>query len=187
MSARHTLKTGSAHGLPRLLGLGLFALLLAAWFVLLRPPFLGGSTRYEIVRGTSMLPHYEPGELIVLRGASSYSVGEVVGYEVPQGQLGAGQILVHRIVGGNGTQGFDMKGDNNKHPDPWHPTYADIVGRQWLAVPQLGSILVFVRQPAFLAAAASAVVVPWIMFGRKGREQTVVVVGAEGDMAPEGG
>lgn len=151
----------------RLLPLVIFAVLLAGWLVYLRPQSLGGSASYVMIRGTSMLPHYRTGDLILLRQAPSYSVGEVIGYKVPKDEIGAGQVLVHRIVGGNGETGYILKGDNNKSPDPWRPKNADVVGQQFLVFPQLGERIMFIRQPVILAAAATAIAVPWVLFGKR--------------------
>ena len=58
----------------RLLGLGLLAAAVAVWVVALRPQALGGPALYIVVRGSSMLPTFETGDLVVLQSASSYAV-----------------------------------------------------------------------------------------------------------------
>src|SRR5579864_7139736 len=55
------------------------AVLAAAWLAL-APPQLGGSTSYAITTGTSMLPNFRAGDLVLLRKESSYHVGMVAGY-----------------------------------------------------------------------------------------------------------
>lgn len=161
MSALRALPRRVAHGV---LWLALAAVV-AGWVVFLRPEVLGGSTTFVVVHGDSMRPRYTTGDLVVLRRDSAYHVHEVVAYRVPRGQLGAGAIIIHRIVGGDATAGFVVKGDNNPAPDPWHPRASDIVGAEEWHVPSLGTVLARLRTPAVMAALAAgiaaAVVVSW--------------------------
>ncbi|KPV48928.1 hypothetical protein SE17_35430, partial [Kouleothrix aurantiaca] len=69
---RSTLVTGS-----------LIVLLLAAW-IALAPPQLGGSTRLIIVNGNSMEPGLQRGDLVFVRAADSYTVGQIATYQHPQ-------------------------------------------------------------------------------------------------------
>src|SRR6266571_1992159 len=79
------------------------------WFCL--PQSLDGRADWVLVSGTSMLPHLRTGDLVLVEHRSSYHVGEVVAYRVPKGQIGAGFVVIHRIIGGNGSTGWTMKGD----------------------------------------------------------------------------
>jgi signal peptidase I len=142
-----------------LIGVGLFVL----WAVTFRPQILGGPATYLVVRGTSMLPLYETGDLVIARPAPAYGTGDVVGYRVPAGEIGAGRIVLHRIVGGDASAGFVMKGDNNEAADPWHPLPADIVGERWIVVPSIGRAIDWLHQPVVLAALASSVAVALII------------------------
>ncbi|TMB52056.1 MAG: signal peptidase I [Chloroflexi bacterium] len=144
------------------LSLAALALVLVAWAVLLRPASLGGPVTYIIVRGSSMQPTYAAGDLIIVRQTSEYRVGEVVAYRVPGGEIGAGHIVIHRIVGGD-DNGFTLRGDNNPSLDPWNPHASDIVGEAWVAAPGLGRILAALHQPLLLAAFAAAVMVAMVM------------------------
>src|SRR5581483_4629369 len=102
---------------------------------LLHPLGFPGPATAVIIKGSSMLPTYKSGDLVIVKSQNSYQVGDAVAYKVPQGQLGAGDTVIHRIIGGNGRDGFNLQGDNNKSADPWHPTTGDIVGKQWLYLP----------------------------------------------------
>lgn len=148
----------------RLLSISLTAALVAVWFVGFRPSALGGWVTYVVVRGDSMLPTYETGDLVVLTPQPTYRIGDVVGYRVPAGELGAGLLVVHRIVDEAGDR-FILRGDNNPAPDPWQPTAQDIAGSALVAAPGLGRTLAWIRQPAVLGAAAAAIVV-WLVILR---------------------
>jgi signal peptidase len=147
------------------IALALLILAAAGWFVFLRPTSLGGSATWIIVRGDSMLPTYQTGDLIVFAAAPSYAVGDVVAYRVPAGELGAGRIVMHRIVGGD-ANGLILQGDNNPAPDPWQPAVGDVVGAVWLVGPQLGRPIALLHQPALAAALAAAVMVAVVLSRR---------------------
>ena len=149
--------------------IGLAALLLV-WWIALRPVSLGGEVSYVMIRGTSMLPTYETGDLVIARSASDYGVGDVVAYRVPAGEVGAGRIVVHRIVGGDSTKGFILRGDDNPTIDPWMPAEQDVVGRQWLRFAQAGRVIALLHQPAALGALAAAVVIAWFALRRPSKD-----------------
>ena len=88
-----------------------FALAVAAlWAVTLRPTSLGGPATYVVIRGDSMLPVFHAGDLVVLRVAEGLTAGDVVGYRVPDGEVGAGYLVVHRVAAGDARAGFTMLG-----------------------------------------------------------------------------
>jgi signal peptidase I len=141
-----------------------FALAVAAlWAVTLRPTSLGGPATYVVIRGDSMLPIFHSGDLVVLRVAEGVAPGDVVGYRVPDGEVGAGYLVVHRIAAGDGQSGFTMLGDNNPAPDPWQPRPADIAGKAWVLLPGLGRVIVLVHQPAVAAALAVSLLVMLVL------------------------
>src|ERR1700745_569218 len=74
------------------------------WFCL--PQRFGGRADWVMVSGTSMLPHLHTGHLVLLEHQSGYHIGEVIAYRVPKGQVGAGFVVIHRIIGGNGRTGW---------------------------------------------------------------------------------
>ena len=104
-------------------------LVLAGCFVTLRPAALGGPVQYVIVVGQSMEPTLYSGDLVVIRRQDEYAVGDIVSSETPIGPV------MHRIVGGDGDEGFVSQGDNNEISDPWRPTTSEIVGKLWLRFP----------------------------------------------------
>src|SRR5260370_6367352 len=60
------------------------------WFGL--PQSLGGRADWVMVSGTSMLPRFHTGDLVLVEHQSSYHVGDVIAYRVPNGQRGACHI-----------------------------------------------------------------------------------------------
>ena len=115
-----------------------------------------------------MLGTYDPGTLVLVHGRPSYRKGDIVAYHIPEGQIGAGIIVIHRIIGGSATSGFITQGDNNPEPDDWRPKPADIVGKAWIVVPKLGALLAFLHAPVPLAALAASIAIVMIIDpGRK--------------------
>ena len=131
-------------------------LLAGLWFVALRPSSLGGLVTYLVIRGDSMEPTYHGGDLVAVKVAERYAVGDVVAYRVPAGEIGAGHLVVHRIVGGTGETGFLLRGDHNPSVDPWMPRSEDVAGTAWFSVAGAGKVLAFVRQPAVAGELAVA-------------------------------
>jgi len=149
--------------------LALIGAVVVAWAVTLRPQALGGPAVFVAVRGSSMLPTYVHGDLVVVESASRYRIGEVVAYRVPAGQVGAGKIVIHRIIAGDGVRGFTLQGDHNTAPDPWSPKLGDMVGVATVRLPNAGRLIALVRQPAILAGLAAALVVTLILLQPPGR------------------
>jgi len=147
----------------RLFRLGAVAAVLAIWALALRPQALGGPALYIVIRGSSMLPTYQTGDLVIIESAPAYAVGDVVAYRVPSGDIGEGHLVVHRITGADGTDGFVVKGDNNEAPDPWSPRPGDIAGKAWLVVPGLGRLIAFIHQPVMAGGLAAGIMVALIL------------------------
>jgi signal peptidase len=161
-------RTGFSARLSRtkpLLALSAQLALVAAllWFAL--PQALGGRAGWVLVSGTSMLPHLHTGDLVLTERRSSYHVGEVVAYRVPMGQVGAGHVVIHRIIGGNPRTGWKMQGDNRTAPDLWYPTNRDVVGAKLLRIPNAWLVLRFLHTPLFLGLLAALGVFFWLALG----------------------
>jgi len=128
------------------------------------PQTFGGRAGWVLVSGTSMLPHFRTGDLVLVEHRSSYHVGEVVAYRIPKGQIGSGHVVIHRIIGGNGSTGWTMKGDNRTAPDLWYPTNHDVLGSKQLRIPDAWFVLRVFHMPILLALFAGLVVFFWIGF-----------------------
>ena len=134
-----------------------FLTMAVGWLLTLRPVQLGGPADYVMIRGTSMLPTFRSGDLVIVKQRSSYGKGDVIAYKVPAGDLGAGLVVIHRIVGGSATDGFVTRGDNNAADDDWRPTVEDVLGTPAVRVPKLGGVLAFFHAPLPLACLGGAI------------------------------
>jgi len=142
---------------------GVLIVVLTAWWVELRPTsLLGGPATFITVKGTSMLPTLKTGDFVLAEAQAAYKVGDLVVYRVPKGQIGAGDDLIHRIVAGNATVGFTLKGDNNPAPDPWTVPRSDILGKEAVVIGGFGSTLLVLRSPLF-AGLAAALIAMWVV------------------------
>jgi signal peptidase len=92
------------------------------------PLRFGGSTTVVWVSGESMEPTLSNHDLVVARHHDNYEIGDVIVYRVPGDGLAAGEMVVHRIVGGDAVNGYLTRGDNRTSNDPWLPTAADVLG-----------------------------------------------------------
>ncbi len=113
------------------------------WF-LFAPIQLGGKVAMIIVNGNSMEPVYYRGDLVLIRVASSYQIGDIVTYRHPQ--IG---LVIHRIIGHEGER-WIFQGDHNAFIDPYRPVDSDLIGRAWVHIPHLGKWLMQVRQSPLL-------------------------------------
>lgn len=130
------------------LGIGL---LVAAW-ALFAPTAIGGPASYVVTDGTSMLPRFHADGLVITRKQAGYHVGEVVAYH--NHQLHA--VVMHRIAARDGDR-FVFKGDNNDFRDRYHPTKADLVGREWVYLAGAGRYLLWLRDPMTFAVVVGLV------------------------------
>lgn len=141
-----------------------FSIAALGWMVTLRPTRMGGPASFVMVQGVSMIPTYHTGDLVITHRQSSYALGDIIAYHVPEGDVGAGLTVIHRIIGGSPATGFVTQGDGNPTPDDWRPTLADVLGRAWTVLPNGGVILAFFHAPIPLASLAAAAVVMWVVY-----------------------
>ncbi len=122
----------------------LLALTTTAW-VLFAPQQVGGNAAYVIILGNSMEPAFHRGDLVIVRRASSYQVGDVVAYTDPQLQ----RYLFHRIIARQGER-FLLQGDHNDWVDSYRPRAEEIIGKEWIHLPGFGRAVQQLRQPLTL-------------------------------------
>ena len=165
MSAVMPLSRVARRSIPvrRIAGWLLFAVVLAAWVAYLRPTGLGGPANYVTVSGESMEPTRFNGDFVITREQADYEVGDVLVYRIEEGDVGAGGMVIHRIIGGSLEEGFVTQGDNRDKPDLWYPTEGEIVGRVWVEMPKVGQWLPYLRSPVVIAAFAAIMAFFYVM------------------------
>lgn len=122
-------------------GLMIFFLL----WIFFAPIQVGGQSYYVIVNGNSMEPLFHKGDLVVLRSAHEYAVGDIVAYKYP----GIGKVF-HRIIEINGDH-YQMKGDNNSWIDGYSPQKSEIIARYWFMIKGLGKAVGWLKSPWIIA------------------------------------
>jgi signal peptidase I len=144
-----------------------FVLALAGvgWFFL-APAQIGGSTRYVITHGISMEPLIHTGDLVLVRPASDYHVGEVVAYHSTLLHT----VVLHRIIAIHDGH-YTFKGDNNSFIDPTHPTRALLLGRMWVHIPRGGTVLDWVHKPWVAALLTGGVAMMLLLGGDQQRRR----------------
>jgi signal peptidase len=123
---------------------------------LLRPGVVNSPVSWVVVAGDSMLPTLHSGDVVFVKRKESYDKGDVVAYRVPEGEPGAGIVVIHRIVGSD-RHGYRLQGDNKDGLDPWQPEDGDVVGSMFFDIPRLGLAVGFLRTPMGFAALAAIV------------------------------
>ncbi len=113
----------------RVLGLFFSIVILGGLAFALWPTRFGGQALFVVVRGESMKPTYEQGDLLYARKSGDYEVGDIAIYRIPDGQPGEGMLVVHRIkrILPDGTYLF--QGDNKNDTDDVTPDRAHLVGK----------------------------------------------------------
>lgn len=173
----------SRHALPqaakltrRAVAVLLLGLLAGTWWAYLRPTFVAeGPVQLVVVSGESMEPGMYTGDLAVLYRRDSYAAGDVVAYRsgrIEGGRSeGTGPVVIHRITGGNGTEGFVLRGDNVSADDPWQPTRDDVIGERVFSVPDVGSVVNWLSQPVNAGALLAAVFVTLVLASEPKRRE----------------
>src|SRR4051812_11175669 len=131
----------------------------AAWW-LVAPPALGGAASFAVVDGASMLPRLQRGDLVVLRQAHTYRVGDVVAYD---SRL-LHRVVLHRIVRIDHGR-YVFKGDNNTWLDPGTASRGELIGKRWASIPGGGNLTRRLRDPKVAGALAFMLIV---VFGLSG-------------------
>ncbi len=120
---------------------GITLMVVAALWLLFAPVNMGGKFAYFFVVGNSMEPHITANDLVLLRAADRYEVGDVIGFRDPD--LGT---VVHRIRAIEGDQ-YVTRGDNRDSDDPNRPFQKDVVGKEWHVLRGAASFVQTLQSP----------------------------------------
>ena len=91
----------------------------------------------SVVLSGSMEPTLSVNDLVVVREADSYEVGDVVVYQ------DGSSLVVHRIISVNGDEIITQGDANNKADEPI--TASAVKGKMMLSIPFVGAILQFIK------------------------------------------
>ena len=126
------------------------ALALVAWSEL-APQDVGGPISYVITSGNSMEPLLAAGDLVLVKEAESYEVGDAVAYRNPRIE---NQVVLHRIIAREQDGAYVFQGDNNDFIDPYRANHPDLIGKMWVRVAGGGRVLDKLRDPWVAALVA---------------------------------
>ena len=113
----------------------------------------------SVVLSGSMEPTLSVGDLLIVREAEGYLVGDVVVYQ------SGGMAIVHRILSIDGENAI-TQGDANNAPDEPIPVET-ISGRVTTAVPYVGYVVLALKTPIGLAVTIAAAVALVVISGRR--------------------
>jgi signal peptidase I len=104
---------------------------------------VSGLIKSQIVLTGSMIPAINPGDLVISTTPDKKvpEIGDVVVYTGKRFDGTSVASFAHRIIGGNATTGFTVKGDNNPDPDTQKPVLSEIEGVVLFTVPFVGKLL----------------------------------------------
>ncbi|HEX7557482.1 MAG TPA: signal peptidase I, partial [Leptolinea sp.] len=130
----------------------LLVISVVALWIAFAPINLGGQIAYVLVNGDSMEPGFHAGDLVIVRQAEDYQVGDIVTYR--NADMGAN--VIHRIIGTEQDR-FIIKGDNNSWIDGYQPRRDEVVGKLWIHLPKLGAVVEWVRTPINMALSVALI------------------------------
>lgn len=159
------MSSGRTAGLITLAGVALLG-----WLFL--PPPLGWGLRLVAVRGTSMAPSLQPGDLALVMPGDSYLPGQVVAY---RSEALGGAVLLHRVQGYDGQGRLVTRGDANGFDDSDRPTPEQVMGSMRLRVPLAGKFLQAAMEPPMAASIAGAATAAAVAVGSARRRRQLVV------------
>jgi len=97
----------------------------------------------RVVMTGSMVPAINPGDLVISTSPNRLAPekGDVVIYTGKKFDGSTVASFAHRIIGGDATNGFTVKGDHNPDPDVQKPVLSEIEGVVFLTIPLVGKLL----------------------------------------------
>jgi signal peptidase len=102
-----------------------------------------GNVKARIVLTGSMAPAINVGDVIITVPITKKTpqIDDVIAYQAKRFNGENVAVFSHRIIGGDIENGFIVKGDANKSPDPQKPKAEDILGVVIFAIPFIGKLL----------------------------------------------
>ena len=102
-----------------------------------------GYVKARVVLTGSMQPTINPGDIVLTAPISRVEpkIDDVAAYQARRFDGAPVGVFTHRIIDGDGENGWVLKGDNNPSPDVQEPTNSDILGVVIFVIPWLGNLL----------------------------------------------
>ena len=102
-----------------------------------------GNVKARIVLTGSMAPAINVGDVILTLpiARKAPQIDDVIAYQAKRFNGENVAVFSHRIIDGDIENGFIVKGDANKSPDPQKPTAEDILGVVFFVIPFIGNLL----------------------------------------------
>ena len=102
-----------------------------------------GNIKARIVLTGSMEPSISPGDVIITAPIENKEphINDVIAYQAKRFNGENVAVFSHRIIDGDLENGFIVKGDANKSPDPQKPKAEDILGVVLFTIPFIGNLL----------------------------------------------
>ena len=102
-----------------------------------------GNVKARIVLTGSMAPAINIGDVILTLpiARKAPQIDDVIAYQAKRFNGENVAVFSHRIIDGDIENGFIVKGDSNKSPDPQKPTAEDILGVVFFVIPFIGNLL----------------------------------------------
>ncbi|OGG16705.1 signal peptidase I [Candidatus Gottesmanbacteria bacterium RIFCSPHIGHO2_02_FULL_39_14] len=144
----------------------IFFILILSVFILItsKTAVFGGLRSFVVVSG-SMQPEIYKGSIVFSFKQPAYQPGNIISFT----NIG-GQVVTHRIIDKIGEpQGisYQVKGDANNTPDGDPVEEKSIIGRVFLVIPLLGSVVQLLKTPAGfigLIIGPSALFIVWELY-----------------------
>jgi signal peptidase len=102
-----------------------------------------GNVKARIVLTGSMAPAISVGDVIITVPITRKApqIDDVIAYQAKRFNGENVAVFSHRIIDGDIENGFIVKGDANKSPDPQKPKAEDILGVVFFVIPFIGNLL----------------------------------------------
>ena len=102
-----------------------------------------GYVKARVVLTGSMQPTINPGDIVITAPISRVEpkIDDVAAYQARRFDGAPVGVFTHRIIDGDGENGWVLKGDNNPSPDIQKPKNNDILGVVIFVIPWLGNLL----------------------------------------------
>jgi len=155
LSGRHLDVSKTAGRLARRLDPTAFVqtMLILCLVLLIWPTSLGGRFGIVMVAGNSMEPTYMLGDATIT-WREAVEIGDTILFQIPDGEPGAGNPVIHRVVGGD-VDGWITKGDNTASVDRWTPSNRQVLGVAKFHIPLGGQVVATMRSWLFIALLGS--------------------------------